>query len=151
MESAGELAWFRGEVLRSIVRPRSFARSLASEHFGLAGVLIVVGAGIALSLTIDALVLATKGVSPGSFVARLIFESLLLGARLAVSAAVVTSVIFLGARVARQSDFTLDQCFNAVAFASSPLLIAPLAALIAVFAPNLVLFAGIVVLLVGLP
>ncbi|TME62059.1 MAG: hypothetical protein E6I54_09060 [Chloroflexi bacterium] len=150
MESTGELAWFRGEVLRSIVRPRSFARSLASEHFGLAGVLVVVGAGIALSLTIDALVLATKGISPASFVARLIFESLLLGARLAVSAAVVASAVFLGARVARQSDFTLDQCFNAVAFASSPLLIAPLAALIAVFAPNLVVFVGIVVLLVGL-
>src|SRR5207247_5692426 len=103
-----------------------------------------------LSLTIDALVLATKGISPASFVARLIFESLLLGARLAVSAAVVTSVIFLGARVARQTDFTLDQCFNAVAFASSSLLIAPLAALIAVFAPNLVLFAASVVLLIGL-
>src|SRR5947208_15077372 len=94
MESAGELAWFRGEVLRSIVRPRSFARSLASEHFGLAGVLVVVGAGIALSLTIDALVLATKGISPGSFAARLIFESLLLGARLAVSAAVVAAAVF---------------------------------------------------------
>src|SRR5207302_10297967 len=67
-----------------------------------------------------------------------------------LSAAVVASVAFLGPRVARQSDFTLDQCFNAVPFASSPLLIAPLAALIAVFAPNLVLFAGIVVLLVGL-
>src|SRR5438552_9387066 len=150
MESAGELAWFRGEVLRSIVRPRSFARSLASEHFGLAGVLIVVGAGIALSLTIDALVLATKGLSPESFVARLIFESFLLGARLAVSVAVVASVVFLGARVARQSDLTLDQCFNAVAFASSPLLITPLAALIAVIAPYLLLFVGVACLVVGL-
>ena len=118
MESTGELAWFRGEVLRSIVRPRSFARSLAREHFGLAGVLIVVGSGIALSLTIDLLVLAAKGISPGSFVARLIFESLLLGSRLAVSAAVVSFVVFLGTRLTRQSDLTLDQCFNAVAFAS---------------------------------
>src|SRR5438876_6367690 len=150
MESTSELAWFRGEVLRSIARPRSFAKSLAEEHFGLAGVLIVVGAGIALSLTIDALVLATKGLSPASFVARLIFESLLLGARLAISAAVVALVVFLGARVTRQSDLTLDQCFNAVAFATSPLLITPLAALIAVFAPNLLLFVGVVVLVVGL-
>jgi hypothetical protein len=123
---------------------------LAREHFGLAGVLIVVGAGIAFSLTIDALVLTTKGISPASFVARLIFESLLLGARLAVSASVVALVVFLGVRVTRQSDLTLDQCFNAVAFASSPLLVTPLAALIAVFAPDLLLFAGVVVLLIGL-
>lgn len=150
MESTGELAWFRGEVLRSIVWPRSFARSLAREHFGLAGVLIVVVAGIAFSLSIDALVLTTKGISPASFVARLIFESLLLGARLAVSASVVALVVFLGARLTRQSDLTLDQSFNAVAFASSPLLVTPLAALIAVFAPELLLFAGLVTLLVGL-
>jgi len=96
VESPGELAWFRGEVLRSIVRPRSFAKSLAREHFGLAGVLIVVRAGIALSLTIDALVLTTKAMAPATFVARLTFESLLLGARLAVSAAAVAFVVFLG-------------------------------------------------------
>jgi hypothetical protein len=150
VESTGELAWFRGEVFRSIVRPRSFARSLAREHFGLAGVLIVVGAGIAFSLTIDALVLATKGISPASFVARLIFESLLLGARLAVSASVVALVVFLGARITRQTDLTLDQCFNAIAFASSPLLVTPLAALVAVVAPELLLFAGVVTLIVGL-
>src|SRR5438094_5771895 len=105
MESAGELAWFRGEVLRSIVRPRSFARSLASEHFGLAGVLVVVGAGIAVSLTIDALVLATKGISPASFVARLVFEALVLGAPLAVGLAVVASAVFLAADGARPVRF----------------------------------------------
>ena len=150
MESGGELTWFRGEVLRSLVRPRSFARSLGSEHFGLAGVLVAVGAGITLSLTIDALVLATKGLSPGPFVAGLIFESLLLGARLAISVAVVAFVVFLGTRLTRQSDLTLDQCFNAVAFATSPLLVTPLAALVAVFAPNLLLLVGIVILVVGL-
>jgi hypothetical protein len=150
VESTGELAWFRGEVFRSIVRPRSFARSLAREHFGLAGVLIVVAAGIAFSLTIDALVLATKGISPASFVARLIFESLLLGARLAVSASLVALVVFLGARITRQTDLTLDQCFNAIAFASSPLLVTPLAALVAVVAPELLLFAGVVTLVIGL-
>jgi len=150
MESPSELAWFRGEVLRSILRPRSFAKSLAREHFGLAGVLIVVGAGIALSLTIDALVLATKGIAPASFVPRLTFESLLLGARLAVSAAAVAFVVFLGLRVTRQGDLTLDQCFNAVAFALSPLLVTPLAAVIAVFAPEMLLLAGILVLVIGL-
>ncbi len=150
MESTGELAWFRGEVLRSIVRPRSFARSLAREHFGLAGVLIVVGSGIALSLTIDLLVLSAKGISPGSFVARLIFESLLLGSRLAVSAAVVSFVVFLGTRLTRQSDLTLDQCFNAVAFAFAPLIVAPLVALIAVFASNLLIPVGVLMVVIGL-
>ena len=124
MESTGELAWFRGEVLRSIVQPRSFARSLAREHFGLAGVLVVVGAGIALSFTVDLLVLASKGISPGPFVARLIIESLLLGARLAVSVAVIAFVVFLGTRVTRQNELTLDQCFNAVSFAFAPLIVA---------------------------
>ena len=150
MESTGELAWFRGEVLRSIVRPRSFARSLAREHFGLAGVLIVVGAGIALSLTINLLVLAAKGIAPETFVSRLIFESLLLGGRLAVSVAVVAFVVFLGTRVTRQKDLTLDQCFNAVAFAFAPLIVAPLVALIAVFAPTLLIPVGVLMVVVGL-
>ncbi|MDP9274217.1 MAG: YIP1 family protein [Chloroflexota bacterium] len=150
MESTGELAWFRSEVLRSIVRPRSFARSLAREHFGLAGVLVVVGAGIALSLTIDAVVLAAKGLSPWTFVSRLIFESLLLGARLAVSVAVIAFVVFLGTRVTRQNELTLDQCFNAVAFAFAPLIVAPLVALVAVFAPNLLITVGAVLLVIGL-
>jgi hypothetical protein len=150
VESTGEFAWFRGEVLHSILRPRSFARSLSREHFGLAGVLVVVAAGIALSLTIDILVLATKGLTPASFVARLIFESLLLGARLAVSVAVVALVVFLGARAARQRDLTLDQSFTAIAFATSPLVVTPFAALVAAFEPNLLLAAGIIVLFVVL-
>jgi hypothetical protein len=150
VESAGELAWFRGEVLRSIVRPHSFARSLAREHFGLAGVLVVVGAGIALSLTIDVLVLAAKGISPGTFVSRLIFESLLLGARLAVSVAVVAFVVFLGTRVTRHYELTLDQCFNAVAFAFAPLVVAPLVVLVAVSAPGLLVPVGVVLLVIGL-
>jgi hypothetical protein len=150
VESTGELAWFRAEVLRSIVRPLSFARSLASEHFGLAGVLVVVGSGIALSLTIDVLVLAAKGISPGPFVARLIFESLLLGARLAVSVAVVALVVFLGTRLTRQKELTLDQCFNAVAFAFGPLLVTPVVALAAVFAPTFLIGVGVVMLVIGL-
>jgi hypothetical protein len=150
VESTGELAWFRGEVLRSIVRPRSFARSLAREHFGLAGVLVVVGSGIALSFTIDLLVLAAKGISPSSFIARMIIESLLLGARLAVSVAVVSSVVFLGTRVTRQRDLTLDQCFNAVAFAFAPLILTPLVAIVAAFAPSLLVGVGVVLLVIGL-
>ena len=150
MESTGELAWFRGEVLRSIVRPRSFARSLAREHFGLAGVLVVVGCGIALSYTIDLLVLSAKGIPPGPFIARLIFESLLLGARLAVSVAVVSLVVFLGTRLTRQRDLTLDQSFNAVAFAFTPLIVAPLVAVVAAIAPSLLVAVGVVLLVIGL-
>ena len=150
MESTGELAWFRGEVFRSIVRPRSFARSLAREHFGLAGLLIVVVAGIALSLTVDALVLAAKGLSPGTFIARLIFESFLLGARLAVSVAFVAFVVFLGMRVTRQRELTLDQCFNAVSFASAPLIVAPFVAVVAVLAPDVLLPVGVVMVVIGL-
>jgi hypothetical protein len=150
VESTGELAWFRGEVLRSIIRPRSFARSLARDHFGLAGVLVVLGAGIALSFTVDLLVLASKGLAPGPFVARLIIESLLLGARLAVSVAVIAFVVFLGTRVTRQNDLTLDQCFNAVAFAFAPLIVAPFVALVAVFAPTLLIPVGVVLLVIAL-
>jgi len=150
VESAGELAWFRGEVLRSIVRPRTFARSLAREHFGLAGLLVVVGAGIALSITIDLLVLAAKGIGPGTFIARLIIESLLLGARLAVSVAVVSLVVYLGMRLTRQRELTLDQCFNAVAFAFAPIIVAPLVALVAAFEPNLLIPVGVVIVIVGL-
>src|SRR5256885_11954341 len=102
----------------------------------MAGVLVVVGAGIALSLTIDLLVLAEKGISPGPFVARLIFESLLLGARLAISVSVVAFVVFLGTRLTRQKELTLDQCFNAVAFAFGALIVTPFAALVAALAAN---------------
>jgi len=150
VESTGELAWFRGEVLRSIVQPRSFARSLAREHFGLAGVLVVVAAGIALSFTVDLLVLASKGISPGPFVPRLIIESLLLGARLAVSVAVIAFVVFLGTRVTRQKDLTLDQCFNAVSFAFAPLIVAPFIALVAAFAPVLLVPVGVILVVIAL-
>jgi hypothetical protein len=150
VESTSELAWFRSEIVRSIVRPRSFARSLAREHFGLAGVLIVIAAGIAFSLTIDGLVLATKGLSLENFVARLVIESVLLGARLAVSVSVVALVVFLGARATRQSDLTLDQSFNAVAFAFAPLIVAPLPALLALLEPSLLIPAGVILLLIAL-
>ena len=53
----GELAWFHGEVVRAVMRPREFAGALAREHFGLAGVVVALVAGMALSLTIDVFVL----------------------------------------------------------------------------------------------
>jgi hypothetical protein len=116
----------------------------------LAGVLVVFGAGIALSFAIDMLVLEAKGLSPVPFLARLVFESLLLGARLAISVAVVALVIFLGTRVTRQKDLTLDQCFNAVAFAFAPLIVTPLVVLVAAFAPSLLIPVGVILLVIGL-
>ncbi|HEY9326236.1 MAG TPA: hypothetical protein VIS26_06675, partial [Candidatus Limnocylindria bacterium] len=64
MESTGELAWFRAEVLRSLLHPFDFARSLAREHYGLAGVLVAIIAGFALSIAIDAMILTSKSFSP---------------------------------------------------------------------------------------
>jgi hypothetical protein len=150
VESTGELGWFRHEVIRSITHPRSFAKSLATEHFGVAGVLVVIGAGIALSLAIDALVLAVQGISPTNFFARLMYESFLLGARLAVSVAVVAVVVLVGTWLMRQRDVTLDQSFNAIAFAFAPLIVAPLPALIGLFEPRLLLVAGVILVIVGL-
>lgn len=149
MESAGEFAWFRAEVVRAIVRPLSFAKSLATEHFGLAGVLVVLAAGIALSLTIDLVVLATKGISPAIWASRLFFGALLLGARLAISVAIVAFVLYLGAKATRRSDLTLDQSFNAVAFALAPVVVAPLVALVSVFEPRLLPVVGLVLVVVG--
>jgi hypothetical protein len=150
VESTGEFAWFRAQVLQSIVRPRAFARSLAREHFGLAGVLVVLAAGIALSLTIDLVVLATKDISPAEWGSRLFFGALLLGARLAVSVAVVSLVVFLGGRAMRQANLTLDQSFNAVSFALAPLILAPVVALLPVFESSLLLIAGVVLAVIAL-
>lgn len=149
MESTGELGWLRREVVRSITHPRSFAKSLATEHFGVAGVLVVVAAGVALSLAIDALVLAVQGISPTSFFARLMYESFLLGARLAISVAVVAVVVLVGTWLTRQRDVTLDQSFNAIAFAFAPLIVAPLPALLGFIDPTFLLVAGIILLLIG--
>ena len=52
-EPHGELAWFRREVGWALWRPRTFARSLAREHYGVAGVLVALMAGFALSLSVD--------------------------------------------------------------------------------------------------
>ena len=48
MDATGELGWFRSEIARSLRHPFDFARSLAREHFGLAGVLVAIASGVAL-------------------------------------------------------------------------------------------------------
>ncbi|HZP95008.1 MAG TPA: hypothetical protein VFC31_01550 [Candidatus Limnocylindria bacterium] len=130
MESTSELAWFRGEIWRSLIRPRDFARGLAREHYGLAGVLVGLGAGIGLSVGVDLLVLASKGLAPGSYVARLGVDAGLLGVRLAVSTALVAWIASGAVRLMGRRGGTLDQLFTALTFATAPLLLVPVPALL---------------------
>ena len=145
----GELAWFRGEILRAMLRPREFSGALAREHFGLAGVLVALGAGMALSLTIDLFVLGWKGIPASSLLGRLLVDAFFLGVRLDVSAALVAFGAQLVLRATRRTDVTVDQVFTAVTFALAPLLITPLAALLVVVAPEVLPVAGAFVLVVA--
>ena len=92
VEATSELAWFRSEVWRSLIRPRSFAGGLAREHYGLAGLLVALVAGVGLSVGVDLLVLASKGISHTGFVSRMVIDAALLGVRLAVTCAVLAWV-----------------------------------------------------------
>jgi hypothetical protein len=147
MENTGEFAWFRGEILRSIFHPFDFARSLAREHYGLAGVLIAVIAGFALALAIDAMILTSKSFTPFEFLPQVLVDSAFLGIRLAVTVALVATVGYYAARLIRVRDLTLDQTFTAFSFALSPLLLAPIAAVLVLLAPDLLPIAGAVTLL----
>lgn len=144
MESTGELAWFRAQIVRSILHPFDFARSLAREHYGLAGVLVALIAGAALGFAIDAMILSSKGFSLFDFLNQVIVDSLFLGVRLAVTVAGVATVGHYAARLLRGRELTLDQAFTAFSFALSPLLLAPVAVLLVVLAPDLLPIAGAV-------
>jgi len=149
VESTGELAWFRGEIWRSIIRPQEFARDLAREHYGLAGVVVAVVSGIGLSIGIDLLVLASKGFNPANYVSRMVIDALLLGVRLSIAAAFVAWVASGAVRLMRQRGGSLDQLFTAVTFAFAPLLLVPVAGFVVLAVPTeltLALAAGLVVL-----
>src|SRR3981189_2310796 len=81
-----EWQWFRRAIRDSLFRPSPFATSLAREHYGLAGVLVSILAGIALSVSIDWLVLASKGLNGLSFVGLIFLDAAFLGIRLALVA-----------------------------------------------------------------
>ena len=132
MENIGELAWFRGEIWRSLIRPRAFARDLAREHYGLAGVLVALVSGIGLSLGVDLLVLASKGISPTGFLNRLVIDAFLLGVRLTVSAAIVAWIASGAVQLMRRRGGSLDQLFTALTFAFGPLILIPVPALLAI-------------------
>ena len=148
VESTGELGWFRAEVLRSIMRPQSFASSLAREHFGLAGVLVALAAGVGLSIGVDTLVVAAKGLSPLPFLSRLLFESFLMGLRLDIGVAAIAFALYLATAATRRVELTLDQAFSAIAFALSPLIVAPVAAMIVALDPVLLGVGGIFLALI---
>jgi len=142
VESTGELAWFRGEILRSILHPFDFARSLAREHYGIAGVLVAVLAGVALSFAIDAMILTSKQFSALDYLPQVLVDSLFLGVRLAVTVAGVATVGYWAARLLRRD--TLYQAFTAFSFALSPLLLAPIGIVLVLLVPDLLPIAGVV-------
>src|SRR4029079_17862317 len=119
MESTGELAWFRAQVLPSLLHPFDFARSLAREHYGLAGVLVAVIAGFALSIAIDAMILTSKSFSPFAFLPQVLVDSVFLGIRLAVTVAIVASVGYYAARLLRGRDLALGPRFPRFVFSHS--------------------------------
>ena len=115
-----EWQWFRRSVRDSLVRPRRFAAGLAREHYGLAGVLVALIAGVVLSVSVDALVIASKGLSVPDFMGRLITDALLLGARLTIVAALVSAAVALFMRLVRHAEVSMDQAFTALTFALTP-------------------------------
>ncbi len=124
-----EWQWFAGVVRDSLLRPRRFAASQAREHYGLAGILVAFIAGMLLSLSVDALVIVSRGFNPFDFVGRGIADAALLGIRLAVLAALGALAVQLVSRVDRRiSDFSIDRAFTAIAFGLSPLVLTPLLA-----------------------
>lgn len=137
-----ELGWFWSEVRRALLQPSELARSLASEHFGLAGVLVAIFAGAALSLSIDVAVLVSKGVDPTKLTSRLLIDAFFIGLRLAVVAAIVASALPYVLRVFRWDVLTLDQGFTAMTFALAPFLLAPIPALLLALGPESAPIAG---------
>jgi len=142
VESGGELAWFRAELLRSILKPRAFARELVREHWGLEGVIAALLAGIGFSIGLDAVVILAKGISPVGFLGRILVEGFLLGIRLDITAAVLAVILFGALRLLRR-DVTIDQSFTAVAFALTPLIVTPIAAIPALLDAGLLLVSGL--------
>ena len=129
-----EWQWFGGVIRDSLLRPRRFAAAQSREHYGLAGVLVAFIAGMLLSLSIDALVIAAKDFSPFDFVGRGIADAALVGVRLTILAALSALAVQQASRldpgVRRAADFSIDRAFTAIAFGLSPLVLAPVLAII---------------------
>ena len=150
MEASGELAWFRGEIWRSLTQPRSFARDLAREHYGLAGVLVAIFAGVCLSIGVDLLVLASKGLGPGDFLPRMSIDAFLLAIRLAITCAAVASIASGAVRLIGRRGGSLDQLFTALTFATAPLMVIPIAGIVVTLAPLTLTFALAVLVILAM-
>src|SRR6266576_576652 len=139
-----EWQWFRHAIRDSLLRPSAFAASLAREHYGLAGVLVAILAGFALSLSIDALVLAAKGFSVLDYTTRMLIDALLLGMRLAIVAALVSGAVGLFMRLVRHAELSMDQAFTALTFALKPLFLTPLLAAALGIVPESLPIVGVI-------
>jgi len=145
-----EWQWFRRSVRDSLLHPGRFAAGLAREHYGLAGVLVALIAGAVLSISVDALVIASKGLNVPDFTGRLVTDALLLGARLTILAALVSAAVALFMRLVRHAEVSLDQAFTALTFALTPLLLTPVLAMgLALFPEALTAIGVLTVLLVA--
>jgi len=145
-----EWQWFRRSIRDSLLRPSRFAASLAREHYGIAGVLVAILAGIALSISIDALVLSAKGFSALDYTTRIFIDALLLGIRLAIVAALVSGAVALFMRLVRHAELSMDQAFTALTFALTPLFLMPvLAAALGIVPQSLPIVGVLAVLLVA--
>lgn len=131
-----EWGWFRASFADALFHPRRFARNVAREHFGLAGVVVAVLAGIALSVTIDVAIILSKGADPLSFLIRIVLDAVLLALRLAVVAALL-GLLAVGISRALRRPIDLDQAFTALAFAMIPLVVAPVVIVLMVVALEL--------------
>jgi hypothetical protein len=142
-----EWQWFRRAIRDSLLRPSRFAASLAREHYGLAGVLVAILAGIALSISIDALVIGAKGFSVLDYTTRIFIDALLLGMRLAIVAALVSGAIGLFMRLVRHAELSMEQAFTALTFALTPLFLTPLLAAALAIVPASVPIVGVLAVL----
>lgn len=134
--SETEWRWFRRSVRDSVVRPRSFARSLSGEHYGLAGVLVALVSGMAFSVSADAVLVASKGLGPAQYIARIVTDAFLVGLRVTIIVAVLAAAVTVVMRFVHRGQVSLDRTFTAVAFATTSFLLAPLIAVLLVVIPQ---------------
>ena len=145
-----EWQWFRRAIRESLVSPRRFAASLAREHYGLAGVLVGLVAGISFSIAVDLLLVAGKGLDPLGHVNRIVTDAVLLGLRLSIVAALMAGAVFATSAVLGSRRIGLDQVFTAITFALTPVLVAPALAVLVTFAPGAFAVAAIITVLLVL-
>ena len=131
-----EWQWFRRSIRDSVIRPRRFAHSLAGDHFGLAGVLVALLAGMAFSISADAVLVASKGLDPTQYIGRIVTDAGLVGLRVTIVVAVLATAVAVISRLARSGGASLDHTFTAVAFALTSFLLAPFIAVLLVLIPQ---------------